>query len=477
MNRKRWPRLGLRREMLILLPVTVLLLVLVAGFTLFSYRSAVDLLLEDRQREILAISQKIATDLSAGPLPTSTQLREQVPTAIRITIADAEGRPVRSFGQLASGSILAPLEDQPPTRAIAVGPSSITGEAIVGYAPFSHQGPMYLLRIDVPSLELARQKDGVRVLTWVVLPTSVALLLLALLFLPHFLRPYDMLVEQVQRVATDPGDQDEVSMLVSTVDRALAALVAATGDSQEDDFSALQRTLGASLESGLLLLDHRGSVLTLNDLGSALLEVDPVTEAVPLIHCLQPHPELIEMLNRAVEGATGLPRQEMQIRTSEGHRTLGFTVHALRRDDGTVRGHLALFVDLTESQREAEALHLATSLEQLGELAAGVAHELRNSLATTRSVAKVTISRGCSRTSCPSPSPTAHGWMQLICSKSRAMQPPTRRSRRRPSKSLPRRASNGDFRVIHSFWNERSRISSTMPQGPSSTPAIQGRSR
>jgi signal transduction histidine kinase len=49
-----------------------------------------------------------------------------------------------------------------------------------------------------------------------------------------------------------------------------------------------------------------------------------------------------------------------------------------------VRGHLVLFVDLTETHKEAEAHQLATSLAQLGELAAGVAHELRNSLATLR---------------------------------------------------------------------------------------------
>jgi signal transduction histidine kinase len=79
-----------------------------------------------------------------------------------------------------------------------------------------------------------------------------------------------------------------------------------------------------------------------------------------------------------------LPRQEVVIETSLGSRLLGLTVHALRRDDGAVRGHLVLFVDLTETQRLAEQEQLETSLAQLGELAAGVAHELRNSLATLR---------------------------------------------------------------------------------------------
>ena len=41
-----------------------------------------------------------------------------------------------------------------------------------------------------------------------------------------------------------------------------------------------------------------------------------------------------------------------------------------------------LFADLTEARRRAEESRLADSLAHLGEMAAGVAHELRNSLAT-----------------------------------------------------------------------------------------------
>lgn len=384
MKRRRWPRLGLRREVLILLPVTLLLLVLVSTFTLFAYRSAIQLLLEDRQREALALARGLIAELRTDPWPTLGELRRLAPTADSLVVIDPGGRTVLGIGEPPVGRVAVAAPPDGPAGPTLVGPDAGVGESVIVLAPFDHRGERHVVRLELPAQQLARQQRTVRRLTWVVLPTNLALLLLVLLYLPHFLRPYDTLIQQVQRVAEEAEGQDEVSLLVSTVDRALEALTRASEERREDDIAALQRALGASLESGLLLLDGDGRVLTLNPVGAELLEVDPTDRPIPVADKLQAHPGLLAMLTQAVAASTGLPRQEIRIQTSAGQRTLGFTVHALRRDDGTVRGHLALFVDLTESQREAEARQLASSLERLGELAAGVAHELRNSLATLR---------------------------------------------------------------------------------------------
>ena len=134
----------------------------------------------------------------------------------------------------------------------------------------------------------------------------------------------------------------------------------------------------------MMLLDREGRVLTVNTIGTELLDLPEPESEISAAGYLRPRPELLGILTRAVDENLGAQRQAVQIDTSVGQRTLGLTVHPLRRDDGTVRGHLMLFVDLTESQRREEEEKLADSLAQLGELAAGVAHELRNSLATLR---------------------------------------------------------------------------------------------
>jgi len=95
-------------------------------------------------------------------------------------------------------------------------------------------------------------------------------------------------------------------------------------------------------------------------------------------------PELLQVLAAALAEGSAPQRQECGVRSGRDTLTVGLTLHPLRRDDGEVRGHLVLFADLTEVQRRQEESRLAESLAQLGEMAGGVAHELRNSLGTLR---------------------------------------------------------------------------------------------
>jgi len=384
MNLFQWPRLGLRREVQILLPIATLLLVVLSTFAVLAYRTGIQILVEEEQQQVARLVQTIASDLSSGPLPSIAQLRQRVPLAEQIAIVSDDGRIVKSYGQPDASQVLAPLANRDLAVSLALGPSAAVGDTVSGFAKLKHDSSSYYLRIDLPAFQLGRQRKMARRLPWIVLPINTGLLLLVVLFLPSLLEPYETMLRQAQRLGKEPGDEDEVSFLVSTVDRALEALARAGDVENEDDIASLQRALGASLESGLLLLDHLGDVVTLNAFGARLLELDAPSESTPLSVLLEPHPELRDLLIGAVESSRALHRQQVRIQTSQGDRTVGLTLHELKRDDGTVRGHLVLFADLTESQKEAEAHQLATSLAQLGELAAGVAHELRNSLATLK---------------------------------------------------------------------------------------------
>jgi two-component system sensor histidine kinase AtoS len=380
MTATRRPALGLRREVLILLPVALLLLAVLSTFTLFSFRNALDLLVEERRGEAARLAEGIAGRLTQGELPSQAELRALAPQARGIAVADREGEALVSSGEIPSSALLAPFAGEDGLEVMAAGPDEALPDRVAGRARF---GAGRWVRVDLPAEVLPAQRRGVRVLSVVVLGLNAALLLLVLSFLRHLMAPWETLIERARQMGAEqePGE-GEIEFLLATFERAIAS--SAQARRPEDDIEALERTLSASLQSGLLLLDRAGNVLAFNAVAAALLGIEAPPPGTPLAEALAAQPELRSLLESAVADRSAPKRQEIAVQTGGEARTLGLTVHPLRRDDGGIRGWLVLFADLTEVQRLAEESRLAESLARLGEMAGGVAHELRNSLATLR---------------------------------------------------------------------------------------------
>jgi signal transduction histidine kinase len=410
----RRPRSSLRREVLILLPAAVLLLVVLSTFTLFTYRGAIALVTEERRTEAAQLARALAARLARQPAePSPERLRELAPQASAVTLIGPTGAPLAVAGDLPSAAApLAPLGGAPPQQPVGAGPDDSLPEAVAGFAPFQVPAGRRYVRVDLPAPLLAGQRRIMGPLSAVVVSIDAALAILVLLFLRRLLEPYDSLLARARAVdassvgsgserggegagpSTSAGGrrgpvgeaegEDEVAFLLATFDRAVETLAGRAGRSVEDDIAALERTLSASLKSGLLVLDKDGRLLALNAVGAALLGTAPAAPGTALADLLAGQPELLGLLGRAVGEGQALERQECAVRSAGEDLTLGLTVHPLRRDGGGVRGYLVLFADLTGARRQADASRLAESLASLGELAGGVAHELRNGLATLR---------------------------------------------------------------------------------------------
>ncbi len=387
-------RLGLRRELLILLPVALLLLVVLSSFTLFSYRSSLTLIAEERRADAARLARRVAERVGeTGAVPFGPALRELAPGARGIALVDARGTALAAAGEIPAVDLLAPLRESgfDPVRSgpAGVGPGGVLRDAVAGFAVISGgagAGEARYVRVDLPAALLAGRLRSLDVLSVVVLIVNGGLVLLVLFFLSHLLEPWEALLARAHEMGArrEPGE-GEVEFLLATFERAVETLAARDlEEAPRDDIAALERTLSASLQSGLLLLDREGRVLTLNAVGSALLGAAPPEPGAPLAEVLAGQPELRDLLAAAVAEESAPRRRECVVRAGGETRTLGLTVHPLRRDDGGIRGWLVLFADLTEVQRRAEESRLAESLSRLGEMAGGVAHELRNSLATLR---------------------------------------------------------------------------------------------
>jgi two-component system sensor histidine kinase PilS (NtrC family) len=137
----------------------------------------------------------------------------------------------------------------------------------------------------------------------------------------------------------------------------------------------------ATMSSGLMTTDAQQRVTFLNRAGGELLGVDPARAPGRLL------PELgfrfSEQWDELRARARGPEtyRDEIEIARGPERRVLGFSLRMLKDAEGE-EGTLLLFQDLTELKKLERQALFHSQLAAVGELAAGIAHEIRNPLAS-----------------------------------------------------------------------------------------------
>jgi signal transduction histidine kinase len=389
----------MRREIELFVPFAAIVLVGLTLTTLFIHRSALHDLRDDRRTTALRAVDRVVADLAAGAGTEATLLRHRLGPEVGILLLEPDGRIHASIGPPPPGDPLAPLDagQRAALDTVAVfGPDRRTSGAVVVFAPIVLDGRPLVLRRDEPARKLAALGGALPLLTTTVVGACTALLVLLGLYVRHLLRPFDLLLDrarQVEGASVDAGD--DVASILRTFDRALDALRARSAEerersaedsartTEEGELAVLERAL-THLESGLLLLDAEGRLLALNDSGSELLAVNGPIEGRDFEEVLAHQPELCTRLREALLAKSPVQRAEIAVHGDAAERVVGLTLNPLRRDDDRIRGWLGLFADLTEARRAARTRQLGESLHHVGELTAGLAHELRNGLASLR---------------------------------------------------------------------------------------------
>ena len=147
------------------------------------------------------------------------------------------------------------------------------------------------------------------------------------------------------------------------------------------------------LGSGLLAVDAAGVVRKVNGVGLELLglhAVDVLRRPLSEIPALAP---LVPLARKVLQTGERLDRQELDLTRKEGQTPFGVTLVPLKTPSGSVDGVIANFRDLTQVRRLAELVRRGQRLAALGEMAAGVAHEIRNPLNSIRGFVEIILER------------------------------------------------------------------------------------
>ena len=164
-----------------------------------------------------------------------------------------------------------------------------------------------------------------------------------------------------------------------------------------EELQELNRIIVDSIQSGLAMVDETGRVLYLNDTGARILGLTPEAARGQRIKEVLGASELTaERLAEYVSAGTLPGRVEVDYQRRDGRRLrIGLAFSPLASNlPAKLRGYLIAFQDLTEIKRLEREVRLKEKLAAMGEMAAHLAHEIRNPLSSISGSAQVLMSEG-----------------------------------------------------------------------------------
>lgn len=234
--------------------------------------------------------------------------------------------------------------------------------------------------------------------------TSIILLLIIpmTIGLPRLiLKPFkDMrrTAEIAGRLATNE-DGDEVAQILRTYEETIAELegtqdelkrLYAESSSKARQLEKINKYILQSIASGIIHIDAAGKIIEYNRAAEEILGYDAAL--VLDKHYLTTFPdddELNMIIDAGISRGQATARRSIEVNRPDGIHSLGIESSKIFDDSGRDIGLALLFTDITEIRRLQSEVEINRRMAALGEMTAGLAHQLRNSLAAMSGFAQL----------------------------------------------------------------------------------------
>jgi PAS domain S-box-containing protein len=140
------------------------------------------------------------------------------------------------------------------------------------------------------------------------------------------------------------------------------------------------RHMVGNMRNGVLAIDRAGRFVLMNDEARRLFRLKPgPVSGLPYPDVLHEHPDIVRVLGGAFELKSLPNRAELRLKSTD--TVIGYTLSLVRDDGGETVGAALFFKDLTHVEQIEERERLRDRLAAVGEMAAVMAHEIKNPLA------------------------------------------------------------------------------------------------
>jgi len=141
------------------------------------------------------------------------------------------------------------------------------------------------------------------------------------------------------------------------------------------------RHMVGNMRNGVLAIARDGAVVLVNDEACRLFGLPPGPALVgqPFANVLRHHPDIVRVFGGAFDMATLPNRAELRLKSTD--TVIGYTLSLVRDEAGDAVGAALFFKDLTHVEQLEERERLRDRLAAVGEMAAVMAHEIKNPLA------------------------------------------------------------------------------------------------